>query len=331
MRAVSATIVLFCSGLAIGDVFNMPAGLTSLEMVSVGNPGNAPDTRYADPPDTPSGYGSVAYTYNMGKFEVTAGQYCEFLNAVAKTDTYGLYNTSMWDDHISPGCKIQQIGSSSNYTYSVAPELANRPVNLVSWGDAVRFCNWLANGQPTGPQSLATTEDGSYYVNGATSEQALMVVTRRDNARHVIPTEDEWYKAAHYDLGKPGGAGYWDYPTRMDTINAGMANYNSSVGHTTDVGAYGDYPSPYGTFDQGGNVCEWNETSLHGPNRGWRGGSFMDQYNIHASWRGGTSPPNEYGYVGFRIAEVPEPVSLLFLALGGLAMMLTKTRRSMLR
>jgi len=100
-----------------------------------------------------------------------------------------------------------------------------------------------------------------------------------------------------------------------------MANYNSSIGHTTVVGAYGAYPSSYGTFDQGGNLCEWNETSLDGANRGWRGGSFMDQYNIHASWRGGTSPLNEYGYVGFRIAEVPEPVTFLLLSVGGLVFM----------
>ena len=37
--------------------------------------------------------GSVGYNYNIGKYEVTAGQYTEFLNAVARTDTYGLYNT----------------------------------------------------------------------------------------------------------------------------------------------------------------------------------------------------------------------------------------------
>ena len=47
---------------------------------------------------TAAGYGSVAYTYQMGKYDVTVGQYCQFLNAVAKTDTYGLYNGSMATD-----------------------------------------------------------------------------------------------------------------------------------------------------------------------------------------------------------------------------------------
>ena len=61
-------------------------------MVTVGNPGNAPDTRY-----NAISVGSVGYAYQIGKYEVTAGQYTEFLNAVAKADPNGLYNTAMGD------------------------------------------------------------------------------------------------------------------------------------------------------------------------------------------------------------------------------------------
>ncbi len=78
-----------------------------VETVTVGNPGNAADTRYESP-----GYGGVDYVYNIGKFEVTAGQYTEFLNAVADTDSYGLYNTNMWDHEL--GCKIERNGSSGS-------------------------------------------------------------------------------------------------------------------------------------------------------------------------------------------------------------------------
>jgi hypothetical protein len=53
--------------------------------------------------------------YNIGKFEVTAGQYTEFLNAVADEDTYGLYNPSMNSD--SYGCQITQNGTSGSYWY----------------------------------------------------------------------------------------------------------------------------------------------------------------------------------------------------------------------
>ena len=79
-------MVVLSAGSAQADVFNMPAGQTSMQFVTVGNPGNGPD------PATGSLYGAVPYTYQIGKYDVTVGQYCQFLNAVAATDTYGLYN-----------------------------------------------------------------------------------------------------------------------------------------------------------------------------------------------------------------------------------------------
>ncbi len=250
---------------AAADVFTMPAGQTSLGFVAVGDPGNPPDRNL----------GGVAYTYRIGTFEVTAAQYTEFLNAVAKTDPFGLYS-SPWMTSTTTryaGCMIERSGTSGNYSYSVAANRANRPVSWVSWGDAVRFANWLTNGQPTGPQGPATTEDGSYYLNGATSDAALMAVTRRPDARYVIPTENEWYKAAYYDPNKPGGPGYWTYTTKRDwpppsnvlsasgTNNANFFGGRSDSDYTiggpywrTEVGAFASCPGPYGAYDQGGNV-----------------------------------------------------------------------------
>ena len=66
------------------------AGAVNIDTVLVGNVGNDNDTRY-----DPTGYGGVAGDYVIGKYEVTAGQYCEFLNAVAGVDTHGLYNGGM--------------------------------------------------------------------------------------------------------------------------------------------------------------------------------------------------------------------------------------------
>ena len=64
------------------NVYNMPTGQTSLNFVTVGNAGNA-----ADPSP---GYGAVPYTYQIGEYDVTTAQYCQFLNAVATTsDPYG--------------------------------------------------------------------------------------------------------------------------------------------------------------------------------------------------------------------------------------------------
>ena len=65
----------------------------------------------------------------MGKYEVTAGQYTAFLNAVAKDDPNGLYNIGMGDPSGSQGANIQRSGLSPNFSYSVAADWADRPVN----------------------------------------------------------------------------------------------------------------------------------------------------------------------------------------------------------
>jgi len=286
--------------------------------VSVGDAGNAADT---------NGRGAVSNAFNIGTFEVTAAQYCEFLNAVAKADTCFLYNENMSQSQY--GCKIARVGTPGNYSYSVAFDRRNRPVNYVDWGDAARFCNWLQNGQPTGTQNSATTEDGSYYLNGATTEETLMAVARKTDARYFIPTEDEWYKAAYYDPTlNSGTGGYWLFPTQSsntptakappgDAEPPGSANwYNNNTFvdtnyYMTVVGAYAPSPSPYGTFDQGGNISEWNESKFDANNRVIRGGNFGHLGTELASmFREGWFPTKEDEIYGFRVASIPEPSSL---------------------
>jgi formylglycine-generating enzyme required for sulfatase activity len=264
----------------------------TIELVPVGNPGNSPDN---------TGYGAVGYEYYIGKYEVTAGQYTEFLNAVAADDTYGLYNPSMWSS--AYGCKIQQSGSSGSFSYSLATDRKDRPVNFVSWGDAARFANWLHNGQPTGAQGASTTEDGAYSLNGATSESALMAITRRSDATWFIPTENEWYKAAyHKNDGVTGN--YFDYATGSDGLpsnvltdpdpgnNANYRDFGYTIGSpywVTIGGAFENSASPYGTFDQTGNVAEWNETAATASSRGVRGGDWLStHFTMRASFRGST-------------------------------------------
>jgi hypothetical protein len=210
----------------LADVFNLGGGLTSLEMVLVGDEGNAGEGSgegYTGPdpfaiPPFPRICGAVNYCYNIGKYEITTGQYTAFLNAVAKTDTNNLYMISMWSGYGGYNCKIQRTGTSGNYVYTVASDYANRPVTFILLGNTLRFCNWLTNGQPTGGQDASTTEDGSYTLTGITSSEQLLTVARNPGGRYFLPTEDEWYKAVYYDPAKPGGPGYWDYATRSDVL-----------------------------------------------------------------------------------------------------------------
>jgi formylglycine-generating enzyme required for sulfatase activity len=175
LLTLAASVVLITSASAT----------VTIDWVTVGNAGNAADTADGDAFTTGvQRYGAVGYTYQIGKYEVTNAQYGAFLNAAAKTDSYGLYNSGMSDFGITRG------GSSGSYTYSVTTALANRPVVYVSWFDAARFSNWMMNGQGNG-----STETGSYTLNGATSG----IITKNVGATIYIPTEDDWYKAAYFN------------------------------------------------------------------------------------------------------------------------------------
>lgn len=344
----SAFAGLVCALAAAGslraDIFNMPPGQTSLSFVPIGNAGN--------PFDTGIGYqfGAVAYDYAIGKHEVTIGQYTQFLNAVAATDTYSLYNPSMGTNLNVRG--IARMGSPGSYSYQPIGS-PNRPITFISWGAAARFANWLTNGQPTGAQGPATTEDGSYVMNGAMSNAALMAISRKSNAQYVIPTVDEWHKAAYYDPtpGAGGGDNYWRYAMqtdsspdsapppgtaapnaaftgnffREDNINngynggyalTGVVQYSTTASYLTDVGAYTAATNYWGTFDQAGNVCEMVERISAQNARSAYGGRWGDYDGINAGIEVGMDPTLGREWAGLRIALVPEPFALTMMAIG---------------
>jgi formylglycine-generating enzyme len=324
---LAVVVLLSAAASSSADVFHMPTGVTSLEFVTIGNPGNLPDTRVMN--DGTTAYGAVGYTYWMGRFEVTSAQYVAFLNAVARIDPYGLYSPRMADPVSDVGCNIQRSGLAGSYSYSVASDYANRAVNYVSFGSAARFCNWLTNGQPTGTltgdpaQDRGLTEDGSYPLSGATDNASVLAVTRRTDARYVIPSEDEWYKAA-YHKNDGVSADYWVYPTLSDSaptseappgqsLPPGSANYRTALGspyYLSEVGAYVCSLSAYGTLDQGGGMWEWNEATLTPTYRGTRGGSWLSNSEIYlrSDRRYGFSPTREYNFIGFRVAASPGAV-----------------------
>jgi formylglycine-generating enzyme required for sulfatase activity len=317
--------------------FSLPSTVHAVEFdwSIVGNPANGADS--ADGDRTTPGtqhFGSVSYQYRISKYEVTNAQYVEFLNAVAAIgDPNNLYRADM----SGPFGGITRTCSPGGCTYAVKPDAvgmgpngsdysyANKPVNFVSYFDVMRFVNWLENGQPTGSQDATTTEEGVYNVVDGVHE------TRKPGSKYFVPTENEWYKAAYH---KNDGitSNYWRYITASDRVpnnklppadTGNSANFNLATGDAffpfTDVGAYADTKSPYGTFDQGGNVSEWNE-SLY-TNSLWhiiRGGGAEDiSINLASIARSSAEPTREERGIGFRVAShIPEPSSG-FIALAG--------------
>jgi hypothetical protein len=216
--------------------------------------------------------------------------------------------------------------------------MGDKPVNFVGWYDAIRFANWLHNGQgsgdtETGAYTLGTLDAVGEPLNGAG-------ITRNAGATWFLTSEDEWYKAAYYDPTLSGGSGdYWDYATQSnsaptvatansvgDISNPGVnvANYNQGAdwnsvdGNLTTVGSAGPLSeSYYGTSDQSGNVWEWNEAIISGSSRGLRGGGLSNIFGgLLASVREDEFPTAELANMGFRVATVPEPATLMLAGLG---------------
>lgn len=229
--------------------------------------------------DSATGFGSVGYVYKIGKYPVTNFEYVEFLNAIAKTDTYSLYDANM-GVNIRGG--ITRTGTAGSYLYSLKPNMGNKPVNYLNWFRCARYCNWLHNNKSIGAQDSSTTEDGAYTLNGANTTQ---IILKNNSAIYWIPTENEWYKAAYYTPDKNGsGPGYWKYATQSDSdpvsviansvgdgvipanvvkpcaknefiSNSAHYNYKPALG-LTNVGTNGG-PSYYGTYDQFGLSAQW--------------------------------------------------------------------------
>ena len=274
----------------------------TMDWVNVGNPGNAADAA--------TGRGAVGYAYQIGKFEVTNAQYGAFLNAKGASNSGAIYYSEMRNFGIT------QSGSSGSFSYSVTSGFENKPVVYVSWFDAARFANWMMNGQGSNDM-----ETGAYTLNGATSGN----ITANIGAQVYIPSEDEWYKAAYYNAANTS---YSLYPNGQNTITTADANYGNAVGTTTAVGSYTGDGSSYGTFDQGGNVWEWNDAMPLSYARGMRGGSFGDGVGtLFPGIRSDIAEPGtQSAGLGFRVASVPEPTSIVLTMLASGVMLIRRKR-----
>lgn len=301
-----------------------PVPAAAIEWVPIGDVGNPSDSQ-------PQGsFGAVDYEYSISKFETTNREYAGFLNAKAASDPLGLYSPSMETDAHGG---ILRMGTSGNYTYVAKAGFEEKAVNFVTFFDALRFANWVHNGGGN-----ADTETGAYMLLGGSETPSNgSTVERNTGAIVALPTQDEWFKAAYYD---PALHVYYDYPTGSDTPptcgspspTPNRANCgNSSIRGVTEVGTYTGSPSPYGTFDQGGNVAEWNEDIVFGGRPAVRGGGWTGLTTpLKASSAGSFPATTANDALGFRLVllEVPEPSANLFMLAALSTLAVLRVRRA---
>jgi formylglycine-generating enzyme len=294
-RFVAVLFGLLCllsANFCQADTFGSGANAFDIDFVTIGNPGNAPDTV-----GTPSLAGSVPYTYQIGKYEISE-QMIDDANALG-----GLGITK---DTRGP----------------------NKPATSISWFEAAKFVNWLNTSSgyspaykfdATGNFQLWQPSDPG-YVPGSMFRNSL--------AKYVLPSVDEWYKAAYYD---PVTGVYFHYPTGSNIaptpVASGIAPATAVYGGLlapADITQAGGL-SPYGTMAQGGNVWEWNETVsdaefMNTPNlggRAFRGGSYASLHDLESAGIGGSNPSVEFIDVGFRVGSVvPEPSTIVLCGTG---------------
>jgi formylglycine-generating enzyme required for sulfatase activity len=232
-----------------------------------------------------------------------------FTGSITFSGTFGAGDTANLDAYIRVNGQVvwSALDFSTDQSFSLT--------RSVTSGDRIDFL--VTGGYAYGSTPLTVS------INAAAP-------AKNTGSRFWIPTEDEWYKAAYY---KGGGtnAGYWLYATQSNTApdntiggSANQANYyagdyavtqSSSLlagqNYLTDVGAFTNSASFYGTFDQSGNVWEWTDLDgAAGSSRSPRGGAWDSHASgLPSSFRTPIDPSLEGNYVGFRLAGALLPES----------------------
>jgi toxoflavin biosynthesis protein ToxD len=200
----------------------------------------------------------IPYNYWISRYPVTNKEFARFVTA-----TRYRFNQGQWQTK------------------------ASHPVVLISWWDAMAYCQWL----------------------NSELRDRLRDLTLR------LPTEAEWEKAARGTQGNE-----WPWGNVFDKSKCNTEESRKST--TTSVGLYSPYgDSPYGVADMAGNVGEWchslKKAYPYRPNDGresesdsgvrvWRGGAFdSDQYYARCTCRDGDRPDYRDDSLGFRCILSP--------------------------
>lgn len=314
LSSIGLALVAIASGTtARADTFGTPGNEFTIDFVTISGATN------------PTGsYGIVNRDYRMGTREITNDQWNTFKAA---------YGTP--------------TGSDGGYSLGSYFTGTNVPTDRVSWYEAAQFVNWLNTSTGNQAAYKFTNEQGTpnyAFAPWSPTDTGYDAGNpyRNTAAKYVLPTENEWVKAAYWN-----GTTLHNYATVGDvsptqgngTSGSGWNYYVNGSGYATDpmgTWAVGSGSQELnGTYDMMGNAWEWTESPwLTGAYeassaRVLRGSGWIDNsYYLASSNRyNGVNPTIELNDIGFRVASVPEPSSLVIVAGIALTRLLYRRRK----
>ena len=200
-----------------GEMITIPAG-----SFLMGNSGIGDDSVYNWDNEKPQ-HSVYLDTYQIGKYEVTRGEYRKFIDADGYNNS-AYWSTAGWtwklgNKRTEPSCwKADQNWKTGTFT-----QTDNHPVAGVTYHEAEAYCKW-AGGR--------------------------------------LPSEAEWEKAARWNVITQHPNIYpwgdvWDFEKCNNLNDHNSAGGGFAKHQTAPVGSYKDDSSPYGCKDMAGNVFEW--------------------------------------------------------------------------